>query len=193
MAEFAALGIASLRSDRTVRRYHQAWAKHGDTGIKQGDRDVDLPDVEWPPMSTLAQEKFVRIPEGSDPKEVARKMPEDTRIDVAKELMIDPDVREAVIDDLIREDADNERAEYTASKPKSLDLFVEMMAILGKSAHRMQEALDLRERHPEHDWSHLPESRSLAILQAGTTILLGEGGGLEDELAHLVGEGGDLL
>ena len=44
---FAERGIAGLKSDNTVRRYHEAWAKHGDTDI-QPDDQVELPTKTFP-------------------------------------------------------------------------------------------------------------------------------------------------
>jgi len=48
-AEFAALGIAVLKSKNTVQRYHQLWAEHGDTSIQPGGQ-VELPTIHWPPI-----------------------------------------------------------------------------------------------------------------------------------------------
>ena len=48
-AEFAALGIAALKSKTTVQRYHELWAEHGDTSIQPGGQ-VELPTIKWPPI-----------------------------------------------------------------------------------------------------------------------------------------------
>ncbi len=47
VTEFARLGIAGLKSKDTVRRYHEAWVKYGDTSIQPGDQ-VELPTDTFP-------------------------------------------------------------------------------------------------------------------------------------------------
>ena len=47
VVDFAAKGIAGLKSKDTVRRYHELWAEHGDTSIQPGDQ-AELPTVTFP-------------------------------------------------------------------------------------------------------------------------------------------------
>lgn len=120
ITEFAKLGITGLTTREAVARYRNTWIEYGVLGIKPGDV-TDLPDADWPPMSTPAQDKFVRIPEHADPADVARKVPEEIRGALAKELHHDPDVALDLVEDVTVQ-KERSQAVYkslVASKQKS--------------------------------------------------------------------------
>jgi hypothetical protein len=79
MAEFADLGIVGLKSDRTVRQYHEAWAdSKGRQSLKPGEEAV-LPSGPFPPQ---ARNLGSRMPK--DVKEFVKKAIEDGTINAAQ-------------------------------------------------------------------------------------------------------------
>lgn len=78
--QFAALGIAGLKSDRTVRDYRKRWqqaVEDGDAAPVTAGETIDLPDLPWEPTGHTS---------GSVSKQI-HDMPEDGRVELAKQIL----------------------------------------------------------------------------------------------------------
>jgi hypothetical protein len=182
--EFAALRFAGLKSKDTVRRYHEAWATHGDPDIKAGDK-IELPDVTYPSGPT--SNRGSRLTPSNAVKEV-RALPDETKEEVVLELIQDPDLALLALDQVV---ADRQKERATPEETTIQDT-IGLLRIRTKLADARRAAEKVADRivgQPDTDTEEALLRYSRMAYGLGDYLrALAEMGSLDEALARMTNE-----